>query len=298
MNENLLTVIMPVGNINQHIENILRITAATNQINLKMIIVHDRQIDDNFNSIELLGSLNQHSNIQIITGEFGSPGAARNAGIPGVDTPWVCFWDCDDWPILNSVTKIMQFAQNSSSDLIITDFQVKSETSQFLTNKIYRLKQNNLLKHLAAMPGIWRIYFRQEAIANLKFPHLSMAEDQIFICELLSNPKKIVILNEITYIYNRSITNQLTRSKESLSQLSCAFNISLSNISKFGPGESNIRFLFCGAQYLSILKFLGFKAKFSATCKLIMIYNKIGLTLHFRLILSIWNQIISKSFKF
>ena len=206
--EHLLTAIVPVSKMSGRLENFASWITKVSP-NIKVIVVHDRQ--DNETGRELQEIINPNRHIKYIEGEFGSAGAARNAGLAYADTLWTTFWDSDDIPDTLSVLEILERVFEHT-DVIVSSFIVRSmeidEPIRRSTPPVGSLK--NKLNYLAKDPGIWRVIFRTETILDLRFTDLKMGEDVLFLAKALDKSEVINFESEFTYTYFRNVPGQLT----------------------------------------------------------------------------------------
>jgi|688.fasta_scaffold316228_2 hypothetical protein len=205
----LLTAIIPIG-INHRKHNL--ISAWQNTANefsqeLKIVIIED------------LGSLKNAEtqvkplfldldNSETLVGNFNSPGVSRNIGLSCVNSRWVSFWDADDIPEVSNFIEMVKTANMTSYQIAIGQFTKFSNP-----NKIDFLpkKENNLI-NVVKEPGIWRMSFRVDLLADIKFENLSMAEDQLFLLDQVFYKKNIFYFQKKVYNYQTQNNLQLTNS--------------------------------------------------------------------------------------
>jgi hypothetical protein len=204
----LLTAVVPVSAMANKLQNFM-LWVDKSPAELRIIVVHDWR--DSATGEELRKIIEGKANVDFIEGKFGSPGAARNAGLERVKTEWTVFWDSDDLPNVSATLTAIE-KSNKNTDMIITSFSVKS----LISNKTIRESHSpvkgikNQLEYLANDPGIWRIIFRTKNIVRLVFPEIMIGEDVKFISDALDNCHEILFLHDLTYTYYRDVQGQLT----------------------------------------------------------------------------------------
>jgi glycosyltransferase involved in cell wall biosynthesis len=176
-----------------------------------VILIHDIQDNATLGALkEIVDSL-ENSNIALYEGIYGSPGAARNAGLEKVTTPWVTFWDSDDLP--NPVLAIRAVTSAVTNvELIIGNYLIRRGT------KSQVIRHQAKLTNVALNPGLWRMIFRREVIDNTMFLDLRMGEDQIFTAELNLESRNILFLDDVIYEYWKGSPEQLTSNKNNISE--------------------------------------------------------------------------------
>ena len=214
----LLTIVIPVAKMAGRLDNLRHSLVGIPKSGVEVILVDDQQ--DEETGTELSEIISELGNKQIlkITGKFGNPGAARNAGLAISSGIWVTFWDSDDKGFADSVfSELEQVGENINC--VIGQYQQHSVTR----NETFSSESINNLSQIPKSPGIWRFVFRNN---NLKaFQELSMGEDQVFIAENLTRQDTIKFSEKHFYQYTTGNAFQLTTSKSKISDLRMAAKI-------------------------------------------------------------------------
>lgn len=182
---------------------------------IDVIIVHDFR--ENRTQVELETILKniQSDKFKIISGQFGSPGAARNAGLRLVNSEWVGFWDSDDLPeVRNAFEEIL--VSDESVDVIVGQFSLVDLNDRENQGKT---SSTHSLDSLAVNPGLWRILFRYTTVEKIEFPETRMGEDQIFLNRLNLGKLQIKFSNKVFYHYFTGVTGQLTSNRIAINDL-------------------------------------------------------------------------------
>jgi hypothetical protein len=112
-------------------------------------------------------------------------------------------------------------ADNSGSDVTLGDFQRLDSSSAKVTLKEISNRQKPL-ESVAINPGLWRFAFKSDLLSTTKFPDLSMAEDQIFLADVLDKSGNLSYFQEVVYEYWNHPSGQLTKNVEKIGQLNIA----------------------------------------------------------------------------
>lgn len=191
-----LDIIIPVKFPSNHLHNVRAILNELPQ-EVKVKYVLDCQTDCQINMKNM--DLKIHE--QIITGRFGSPGLARNAGLNQCKSTYVIFWDVDDEPDLNPTLKLLSKVVSNNGDVGIGNWAFSDS----------RYKPRGISPFsVGSSPGIWRCIFRREFIKELTFSPYRWGEDQLFVAEVLAMKPTIVTSQEIVYLYRRNSQGSLT----------------------------------------------------------------------------------------
>jgi glycosyltransferase involved in cell wall biosynthesis len=208
-----ISIIVPVKNMAGRLSNFYTWTVELNT-DYELIVVHD--FEDLETTKELKSHLEKHVICKYLYLEdvYGSPGAARNAGLKLATGEWVMFWDSDD---VGQVVAINEWLRKDSRKEV--DFEV------FRFTKCNFLDENELVQdrwsddfnqnflNWLLEPGIWRCLFRRTRIEGLAFTEILMGEDQVFILDALTKGIMPVFSDLNSYKYYVGISGQLTSSK-------------------------------------------------------------------------------------
>jgi glycosyltransferase involved in cell wall biosynthesis len=170
---------------------------------------------------ELALELRETSRVKLVKSQCRNPGGSRNIGLTFAQGSWIVFWDCDDIPNPPKVLEMIITADNSGSDVTLGDFQILDSSSAKVTLKEIANRQKPL-ESVAINPGLWRFAFKSDLLSTTRFPDLSMAEDQIFLADILGKSDKLSCFQEVVYEYWNYPSGQLTKNVEQIGQLNIA----------------------------------------------------------------------------
>ena len=225
-NKILLSVIVPISQMHGKFRFLKEWVQKLKFDNLEIIFVHDWK--DEETEIELIGIIEEvkTNKPKLVTGKFGSPGHARNAGLKVASGDWIAFWDSDDQPIVTNFIEMIEKADVSNYDFALGEFitfdQQKGETSvpNISSENGSELNYLEVLKN----PGLWRWSFRRAVIENIEFCPFNMGEDQIFLLSINAFNSKKFMYGENVYIYTINQRTQLTNQKNMIADLVPAIN--------------------------------------------------------------------------
>jgi len=201
--KNLLSAIIPLTKMAGRLDNLESCFSECTNLPIGLVLVHDMQDDATSSELKSLILAHSHLDVTLIQGNYGSPGAARNAGLEKPLAPWTIFWDSDDLPKPKIVIEaILKAATNS--ELIIGNF------STFSSNGINSLKHFGQLENIVMNPGLWRIIIKSDLLRETRFCHSRMGEDQLFLLDLAPDSRAIHFSNDIFYEYYLGNPLQLT----------------------------------------------------------------------------------------
>ena len=186
------------------LRNVLR---RTNGIHV--VLVFDSCRDNTFKEFEEILKNREILDVEVIIGDFGSPGAARNAGLAKVQSDWVVFWDADDLPDPSALTKVIEKVDSNLFQMIVTQFNSVDFSTNVLCSTASRTRGR---LSLAINPGLWRITFNTDRAKKLAFQEFKMGEDQFFLAEFMATKPRILFSPIQTYLYSLNTPGQLTGS--------------------------------------------------------------------------------------
>lgn len=215
--EPLLTAIVPISLMAGRLERLDRWLSNVGSQPINIVLIHD--VRDEQTQHELMSLLNRHKNLDInfISGEYGSPGSARNAGLRTELAKWVTFWDSDDIPNIQTFINAIADA-GPSAEIIIGNFAVNTPTGIELN------QHHGDLNKVAISPGIWRFIFKSAVIQNTFFTDARMGEDQVFLLETNFAKRNIMFVDSILYNYFKDSNLQLTSNQKAINEIIFSFN--------------------------------------------------------------------------
>jgi len=238
-NRKLVTAIVPICEPVSELRNLLHWIDDLSGENLALVLVVDDKYPQSVSLLREVAILKPWIWLEVVS--LSNPGSAREYGRKFVKTEFVCFWDADDTPNVRQIMRAIDGIE-PDIDLLIGGFKkVQFENSDIGTAN----QRPKSLAEIFATPGLWRMIFRTSSIAHIKFPELSMAEDQIFFAELRPWTLKYSLIEEILYEYSIGRKSQLTNNSSALEDLSSSIEILCTFLKK---ESTNI-----GEYYLGIL---------------------------------------------
>ncbi len=231
MSKPLVSVIIPVYNVEPFLAQCLDSVCHQTYKNLEIICINDGSTD---RSLDILNEFSQHdSQLIVINNENHGVSFSRNQGLSMAHGEWIMFVDADDWLDLDCVEKCLSIALDTQPDIVM--FPYYSEHSSgtierrlFTQDRIFTEKSlQDLARRMIGPIGeeivepnkldsygtIWGKVYRLEIIKDLRFIDLSIigtAEDSLFNMHAFKKAQKIYYTNSIHYHYRRNNTSSIT----------------------------------------------------------------------------------------
>ena len=215
----MLTAIVPVSEMSGRLHNLEDWLSAINHLEIQVIIVHDYRDSETERQLLAIVEAVNSSKIIYLSGTFGSPGAARNAGLERVESKFVCFWDSDDLPHPQSIIPQLE-TYSEDCDILVGQYLRSSshpKDRQHIESKDFSIND------VAMNPGLWRMIFRRDFISAVKFQNMRMGEDQLFLAEIMISKPRMCFTHIVFYKYFVGHPGQLTQNPLAISELVDAF---------------------------------------------------------------------------
>lgn len=216
MNAPLVSIGIPVYNVEPYIEKCLLSVLNQTYQNLEILVVDDLGTDG---SMHIVSSLQKShpagSRIKIIRhSENRGLGEARNTAIENARGDYLCFVDSDDYIESQTIEILLKEAEENSTDVVLASSRkVIYGTNEEEPTFTYKKREvlvgkdvfaNYLCQDLRWHIGInaWNILFKLDFLKsnNLRFA-ARKDEDALFLSDFYSEVERAVLLPDITYNY-------------------------------------------------------------------------------------------------
>ena len=208
--KNLVSVIMPLYNVEKYIAQCLDSVVNQTYKNLEILCINDCTPD---NSAEIVKQYASKDNrIKIIEHQCNKGASeARNTGIAAASGEYIYFIDSDDWIDLDYIEKMVNIAQNTDADIVVnknilTEFSDKK--SQFYKHPLEQdIETNSYINGHEQIHKIfwvnWNKLYKTSFMKNnnFKFPVGAFHEDLFIQYVTFAKAQKIFYTEGSTYHY-------------------------------------------------------------------------------------------------
>ena len=213
MNLPLISIVIPVYNVEAYIEHCIHNILSQTYRNLEVIIVNDGSPDD---SIKIAKELTKDDPRFIyIDKENGGQSDARNAGLDIATGDYIFFCDPDDFMFEKSIENLYYASQLTEADIVVGSFCRFEEGMFYFYPKP---KDDELLSPLSARDAIqgmdsmedytllrysavWGKLFKKHLFDEIRFPKGKYAEDQFIMWKLYLASEKMTRYDSDIYAY-------------------------------------------------------------------------------------------------
>lgn len=270
--KHLVTVIVPVYNVEQYLRKCIESIMSQSYTNLEIILVDDGATDSS-------GSIcdeykDKDKRIKVIHKNNGGLSSARNAGLQVATGDYISYVDSDDYIQKNFIEELINLCLLSDKGFACINFQefiveekedVRRENDvqpqlfdeiSFIKEIVDRDRKSNITY------CVWSKLFRKDIIKDMEFPEGKTYEDILYTTKAAINAKGCIYKNVKLYNYRiregsiskshykegfdtRLLTDRLSIQVEQLEYIDKNISSRLSNIIKFEYYDEMLNILKC-----------------------------------------------------
>lgn len=210
--EPLITVIVPVYNVEKYVEKCALSLVNQTYRNLELIFVNDGSSD---RSAEILSTI-KDKRIKIIHQENNGVSTARNAGLDAAKGEYVVFVDSDDYVAEDYVKYLYELIKNNADFAYTTELFKSRNDTQSKNNNVEIVdgeKSSGILLSPDVVVGSYNKIYRRDVIEKngLRFrPDLYYGEGLNFIIRMSLVSEKVVVGNRKILYYRKNNASSAT----------------------------------------------------------------------------------------
>lgn len=273
MNNTLVSIIIPVYNVENYIDECINSAVEQTYKNIEIIIVDDGSTDGSSYKCDIWKSNDER--IKVYHKKNEGVSAARNFGINISTGKYIMFVDGDDYLPVKAIENLIDESQNCSLDIVIGNYE-KIYPNKISTKHI--INNTNKLEFVDFITKnylweIWGKLIKREKIINIFNTNYYVGEDMLFLVENFSN-SNYKFVNKCSYFYrinNNSIMNRKVVSQKNITEFDA-----LNRIIKITDGKDKMFFktFFCHKLYYMKKKYDDKNKIFKNNKKRLLIDNK------------------------
>lgn len=216
MLEPLISVIVPIYNVEKYLDRCIKSIVNQTYSNLEIILIDDGSQDNCFKICNKWAELDNR--IKVIHKENGGLSDARNVGLKMAKGEYIGFIDSDDFISKYFIELLHRKLVETKSDLIqcdylkVNDNYLEKEKSVktdfdieiFNTEEALRL----LIEEKKINQVVWNKLYKKELLQKIRFEYNKLNEDDFFTYQVFAKCNKIAYINLPLYYYlvrNQSI---------------------------------------------------------------------------------------------
>ena len=220
--EKLLTVIVPIYNVEKYLDKCIKSIINQTYKKLEIILINDGSPDncgvicDNYKKID--------NRIKVIHQQNQGQAISRNLGIKLSKGDYISFVDADDYLELDMYKKMMDIIEKYGCEIvecgyseIYSDRIISTENTRDISflDKSYLIEQLlNIEKNHIPRVAVWNKIYKKTILQNICFPDGKIHEDYLFEFNCFKKINKYVYYSEP--LYNHIYFNEKSTTKQKL----------------------------------------------------------------------------------
>lgn len=234
MTKPLISVIVPVYNVQKYLPMCLNSVLAQTFKDFELICVDDGSTDDSLKILQEYAAKDKR--IKVIHQENQGVSAARNYGLSFAIGHYIYFMDSDDFILQKCFEKAAEIIDRYSPDCVMFDYRevgeneiLNDEAPEVEVQKLENPFELFMQKHSLIYPNLWTKIYKAETIGKQRFDeNMIYSEDLWFNLEFLAKAQTFYHLSQKMYAYVKridSITASKFTERKAHSFLQCCANI-------------------------------------------------------------------------
>lgn len=236
-----ISVIVPIYNGEQYIENCVDELSRQTLNNFEIILIDDGSTDK---TLEILQRIKiKYENVMVYTKKNGGAGTARNYGIEKARGEYIAFLDVDDKYANEHVLKILYQTAKKNNALICggsLEFQTTDLQNQ---NKKHIFESEGYMdfKEYQFDYGFFRFIYSKKLIKeyDVRFPNFKVYEDPVFMVKAMIIAGGFYAVTDPVYVYSGSHQKDLSLEKSIDYLKGLASNLRISAENNLGELHKN-----------------------------------------------------------
>ncbi len=210
MKEDLISVIVPIYNVEKYIKKCVDSIIKQTYKNIEIILVDDGSPDECGKICDEYSI--KDSRIIVVHKANGGLSDARNVGIDKANGKYICFIDSDDYIDDNYIELLYNAIKENNVEISQCGIKKITEDEVFIENIGY--KENNvknskqMLKDLYITNWenivVWNKMYLRELFNDIRFPKGKIHEDEYTTYKILYKVNNVAIINDFLYNYRQN----------------------------------------------------------------------------------------------
>lgn len=210
MSNPLVTVVIPVYNVENYLRECLDSVCNQSYRRLEIICVDDGSTDESFSILDEYAK--RDDRVIVLTQLNAGAAAARNAAMRIAKGEWICAVDSDDYLDLHAIEKCMQHAQKDVDVIHLNARMFQEDNGETLSTNLFDMSVSGKTKVTDTLipeitPFVWDKLWRRDFVERVGFlfPEGVIFEDMCFTWCVLSLADNIYCLRDRLYHYRKRL---------------------------------------------------------------------------------------------
>ncbi|HEY5592057.1 MAG TPA: glycosyltransferase family 2 protein [Paludibacter sp.] len=238
----LISVIVPVYNVETYLTKTIESCLAQSLFNIEVILINDGSPDSSASIIDKFAALDNR--VVAIHNKNEGVTLARKKGLEIARGEFIFYLDGDDYLTYDALEALYYEAKKKNADFVVGDFIVEYPDGRLIEKKFNDFKEVNNIEFLRYCFSEGDFYFTGRLIRrdflskiNLNIPSsITFGEDNIAIVQLAFNLNKACKINKFILYYvqrDDSVTNKLEKKDLIARSNACNFVIDFARNKQF-----------------------------------------------------------------
>jgi len=198
MSDKLISVIVPVYNVEKYLERCLDSIIHQTYTHLEIILVDDGSPDRCPEICDEYAEMD--SRIIVIHKENGGISDARNVGMDAATGEWITFVDSDDWIEPEHIMSMIELHENTSCIMVSDVNRIAESQERIIAKFIYQRSESTINESVFGY--VWNKLYPRSLIDGIKFDRdVRYAEDLIYNLSILERAPVYRYSGKATYNY-------------------------------------------------------------------------------------------------
>ena len=204
----LVSIIVPIYNVEQYLQNCLNSILGQTYGNLEIILVDDGSLDNCSTICD--DYKDKDSRVVVIHKKNGGISDARNVGVGMAKGEFLMFVDADDWVEPTYCEKAVEAAINCNCDCVAFGINVVKGNGEIIrigaSCSCYMTSEESIKRIVErGFPCnyMWNKLFRRSLFDTIKFPIGVLFEDHAVMYRILHQSNGIYVIEDSLYTYRR-----------------------------------------------------------------------------------------------
>ena len=144
MSNGLVTIVLPIYNVEKYLNRCINSIVNQTYKNLEIILVDDGSPDKCSQMCDEWEK--KDTRIKVVHKQNEGLGMARNTGIENATGDYICFFDSDDYLELTAIEKLYKLAKKTDSDIVTYGYSKVDDSGNIYEKSIPNVKKTTYEK--------------------------------------------------------------------------------------------------------------------------------------------------------
>ncbi|ABJ62524.1 glycosyltransferase family A protein [Leuconostoc mesenteroides] len=199
-----VSVITPVYNGENYINDFLEHINKQEYVNFEWIIIDDGSVDDTARIINFYIKNKHMDNVKLFIKNNGGVSSARNLGLKHASGDYIMFADIDDTPHSNFISTYVEKINTSGADIAIFSINLTNESDDEVGKQLYKTEKISKMNAIERLIGQLSYGYLFSTISKARLWNNQRLDEQLYFLE--DEEILLRVLLQSKNVYYSSIT--------------------------------------------------------------------------------------------